>query len=334
MNRIFLGPLSPEDLPAVESASQDVPPGAWFVASGHHALRLLLRQQALRPGARVALPALICPTVVSAIRAEGLIPDFVDIEPEWQQMAFDADRFARRGFDLILLPHLYGAPHPLTREIRAFAGNQKIPLIHDAAQSFGVALDGTPLVSLDQGGLYSFGPGKATTAATGGLVYGLGEEMARRFGLDRFPSWDPWAQFFLRQRMGIKVREPWSWLAWRGWNASRIQVRAANLVMSRFAAIEQTRRLHWSRLQAELGPELLGSFAERCGYFKFVLKTACPDWHPPPEWRHIPWRRVIRHPASGELPNYHGLVDNLVELSTERSSASFAASFSGDPEAA
>ncbi|MBF0212783.1 MAG: DegT/DnrJ/EryC1/StrS aminotransferase family protein [Magnetococcales bacterium] len=330
MNRLFPGPVRPENLPAVQQAPLTPPPGGWFVASGHHAIRLLLRYNRLQPGARIAVPALICPTVISAIRAEGMIADFVDIDPELQMMAFDAEQFSRRGFDLILLPHLYGLPHPRTREIRAFARSSATPLIHDAAQSFGVTLDGVPLVTLDQGGLYSFGPGKSTTAATGGLVYGLAPEWATRFGLDRLGYWDPAARFFLRRRAGLSAGVS-GLLAGigvagrRGWHASRLQAQAGNWVIHQLPRIEAERRANWMALREWLGHELIGLPAERISCFKYVFKSGDPDWQPPPELAMIPWRRVVRHPAQGDLPNYASISESLIELSTERSLAEFQA---------
>ncbi|MBF0271864.1 MAG: DegT/DnrJ/EryC1/StrS aminotransferase family protein [Magnetococcales bacterium] len=324
MSGLFLGPLRPEDLLAVEREPVMAPDGAWFVASGHDAIRLLLRHQRLQPGARVALPALICPTVVSAICAEGLMPDFVDIEPDLCVMSFDENVFARRGFDLILLPHLYGLPHPRTREIRDFARNAGIPLIHDAAQSYGVCLDGKPLVNLDQGGVYSFGPGKATTAATGALVYGLSREAACLWGLDRLARWDPEAHFFMRQRMGLPGRSPsWGWLVRRGLRGSRIQAQAGHRVMRNFSRIEAGRRANWEVLRQWLGTELMGTRNERCSYYKFVFKTPNPEWCPPPEWAVVPWRRVVRHPTAGDLPHYGNPNETLIELSTERSLAEY-----------
>ncbi|MBF0438937.1 MAG: DegT/DnrJ/EryC1/StrS aminotransferase family protein [Magnetococcales bacterium] len=323
MNQIFPGPLHQEDLFAISDMPLAVPEGAWFVSSGHHAIRLLLRQLGLTPGSRVALPALICPSVVSAICAEGMVPDFVDIEPDLQVMAFNRDAFACRGFNLILLPHLYGMAHPQTQAIRDFAGNAGIPLIHDVAQSYGLTHDGVPMVMLDQGGLYSFGAGKASTAATGALVYGLKDAFAIQAKLHRFRLWDFVACHFLKQRMGIPCQAPWLKLHYHGFRASRIQVRAANLVMSRFVEIEQKRHDNWDNLAQYLGDDFIGAGETRCSYYKFVLKTLSPDWSPPLELAAVPWRRVVRHPAQGDLPNYRSLPENLIELSTEYSPEQF-----------
>ena len=43
----------------------------------------------------------------------------------------------------------------------------------DTAQSYGLIFKNKPLIEYGDGGIYSFGPGKASTAAGGGIVYGL-----------------------------------------------------------------------------------------------------------------------------------------------------------------
>ncbi|NGZ07664.1 MAG: DegT/DnrJ/EryC1/StrS aminotransferase family protein [Magnetococcales bacterium] len=318
MSGLFPGPLLPRDLANLASQPLEPAAGTWFTASGHWALRLLLRQCALHPGARVAIPALICPSVVSAICAEGLQPAFVDIDPELYLMDFHADTWFKAHHDAIVLPHLYGLPHPQTTAIRDFARTHQIPLIHDAAQSYGIALDGTPLTHLDQGGLISFGPGKATTAAGGAQVHGLNPATARQLHLHRLRRWDPCARALLLQRLGIPRKDPWWWPGSQSVRASRIQAQAAHLVISRFAAIEQTRRTHWHQLRHILGAELLGTPPARSSYYKFIYRAPRDHWTPPPELHHHPWRRVVFHEATGALPHYRALAGTLIEFSTER----------------
>ncbi|MBF0294841.1 MAG: DegT/DnrJ/EryC1/StrS aminotransferase family protein [Magnetococcales bacterium] len=322
-DRLFLGPLRPEDLPFITSVPVAEVPGCCFVASGHHALRLLARSLRLAPGSRVALPAMICPTVPAALRAEGLLPAFVDLTPDGYVMDFDRERFYQAGYDLIVLPHLYGLPHPRTAEIVDFARNSGIPLIHDAAQSLGLEWEGQPIIRLDQGGFYSFGAGKAGTAATGALACGIDPGLMERLGLDDWRLWDPASRDFMRRRMGLPGRDWLAWLRSDSFRASRIQVWAACRVLERLPVIEEGRRRNWRRLRDLLGHELYGDPPERISCYKFVMHARQP-LRLPPEWSAVPVRSVTRHPASPGLPVYETFPGALYEISTERSLEEYA----------
>ncbi|MBF0181249.1 MAG: DegT/DnrJ/EryC1/StrS aminotransferase family protein [Magnetococcales bacterium] len=322
-DRLFLGPLRPEDLPFITPVPVAEVPGCGFVASGHHALRLLARSLRLAPGGRVALPAMICPTVPAALRAEGLLPEFVDITLDGFVMDFHRDRFHHAGYDLIVLPHLYGMPHPRTTEIVDFARNSGIPLIHDAAQSLGLEWEGKPIIHCDQGGFYSFGAGKAGTAATGALACGIDPGLMERLHLDDWRLWDPASRDFMRRRMGLPGHDWLARLHRHSFRASRIQVWAACRVMERLAAIEEGRRRNWRRIEDLLGQELLGDPPERISFYKYVVHATQP-LRLPPEWSAVPVRAVTRHPASPGLPVYETFPGALYEISTERSPEEYA----------
>ncbi len=322
MTALFFGPLRPEDLPFIKPVAVAEVPRCCFVASGYHAIRLLVRSLRLAPGSKVALPALICPTVVSALQAEQMMPAFVDITPDSLVMDFDEDRFFNAHYDLIILPHLYGLLHPQTREIMDFAHNTSVPLIHDAAQSYGVELDGIPIIHYNQGGLISFGPGKATTAATGALVCGIDAQIRQELALGNWRRWDLFSGDFMRRRMGMKGKD--FLLRWQShsFQASSIQVWAACRVMGQFAAIEQRRRQNWQQLLDLIGHELHGVADERASYYKFILHSILP-FSLPEEFASIPVRRVVRYPVPVDLPVYQNLQGEIYEISTERSVAEY-----------
>lgn len=326
-NKPFPGPLTPDDLPDIRRQPVLPPERGRFVSSGYNAIRLLVRSLGLRPGTRAAVPALICPEVPGALAAEGLEPAWIDIDPEWFFMAFDRDVFFRHRLGLIVLPHLYGMRHPQTAEITAFARDNRIPLIHDAAQSFGLTWNGVPIIEQDQGGLVSFGAGKSTTAATGAWVFGISDAVAERYRLDRFRRWDPQSDFFLRQRMGFAVRRPWGW--WPGahsFRASRIQVRAARAVLARFDRINERRKANWDALAALLPPERYGEAPSRRAYFKYLLYSdALPVLDPALDA--VPVRRVVRHVQGTGLRHHERMSGYLLEFSCERPLAGFEPDF-------
>lgn len=315
---LFLGPLRPEDLHSIEQQPLHLPEGFHFVSSGYFALRLLLRSLKIKAHARVALPALICPTVVNAIRAEGMLPLFLDIEPPFFFMIFAPDTLAHLRPDALLLPHLYNVLHPKTGEIMAYCREEGIPLIHDAAQSFGLLWEGKPVIQQDQGGFYSFGPGKATTAATGALVWGIDADIAKSTALAKPRFWDPYAHAFMRQRMGLPSRFFWPRHPSRQIPASRVQIRAAHWVMANFATIEERRTRNTREIIDRLGPDVYEPLRGGRPSYKYVFYSPTP-WKLPQDLTGIPFRRVTPFPASGNLSFYSSWNGFLYEISTERS---------------
>ncbi len=163
---------------SVESAS-DLP---FSVNSGENGIRLLLRSYDLPEGARVALPLFVCDSLKTAVLKEGLTPVYLDLKGDgtfWSD--YHPDLLAGLSVSVVILVHLYGFIHPDTNAVMDFCKERKLPLLHDAAQSFG--LDETKL-SYSSGIVYSFGPGKSSTAAGGAVVKGItevfyGEQMAK-----------------------------------------------------------------------------------------------------------------------------------------------------------
>jgi dTDP-4-amino-4,6-dideoxygalactose transaminase len=315
---LFLGPLKPQDLPEILAQPVSATVGqAHFVASGSHGLRLLIRSLALKEGALVAIPALICPIVVEGIVAENMTPLFIDIDPESFFMRCNPEQLKKLNPDAIILPHLYGIANPDTEQFRVFSTENRVPLIHDAAQSYGLEYQGRSIVEYDRGGVVSFGQGKATTGATGALVTGLSEAMIEEEGLNRIRRWDPASRNLMRVRMGLE-HSPWmERFRSYGFRASRIQIKAAMYVMSVFAEQEKKRRENWNFLQENIGPELYGASPERSSYYKFIFHSQRP-WSPPTELASIPHRQVVKYPASEDTPVYNSWSGYLYELSTER----------------
>ena len=135
--------------------------------TGENSLRLLLRSFSLKPNSNVATPEFACDAVKRSIEKEGLKPLLFDIYPDksyWTN--YDKSDLEKGKPSVIILAHLYGFLHPETATIMEYCKANKIFLIHDLAQSFG--LDES---KLSYGSIfYSFGPGKSTTAAGGGII--------------------------------------------------------------------------------------------------------------------------------------------------------------------
>jgi hypothetical protein len=178
MNTYFPHALKPSVVELVLQASDDLNKDKFLsgypVDSGKSAIRLLIRNFSLAEGSRIALPPLICMTVVEAIVLEKMVPVFLDISPITYQLDFDPEVWEAEEFQVLILPHLYGILHPDTEPIECWCKKRRVRLIHDTAQSYNLYLpNGSKVISKGDGALYSFGPGKSLTVCGGGVVFGL-----------------------------------------------------------------------------------------------------------------------------------------------------------------
>jgi len=164
----------PSIITSLSFSSKTLPASFQIVNSGENAIRLLLRGYKLGPKSKVALPLYVCDSLKQAVSKEGLEPLYLDLKPDgtfWSD--YNVELLLKEKPGAIILVHLYGFLHPDTKSIMDFCKTNNIFLIHDAAQSYGVDESALPYSS---GLVYSFGPGKSSTAAGGALVKGLNEE--------------------------------------------------------------------------------------------------------------------------------------------------------------
>lgn len=143
-----------------------------FINSASQGIYLLLKSFDLKIGDKVGLPPLLCNSVTDAILKAGLFPYYFDINNDFI-LKFDENHFGNSGIKALILPHLYGALHPKTEEIVNWCKKKRVFLISDTAQSFGLKFFDTPAIELGDGGVYSFGFGKASSCAGGAIVYNL-----------------------------------------------------------------------------------------------------------------------------------------------------------------
>ncbi len=143
-----------------------------FVNNASQGIYLLLRSFNLEPGSKVGSSPLLCNSVTSAILKAGLSPYYFDITKDYI-LDYDEKYFNKSGISALILPHLYGSLHPDTEKIVNWCKNNKIFLLSDTAQSFGLIFNDKPAIELGDGGVYSFGFGKASSCAGGALVYNL-----------------------------------------------------------------------------------------------------------------------------------------------------------------
>ena len=154
-------------------SEEKLPDSFLTVNSGENAIRLLLRSYGLKPKAKVALPVYVCDSLKQAVLKEDFLPLYLDLKPGVFLTDYNTKLLLKEKPDVVILVHLYGFLHPDTNAVMEFCKGNNIFLIHDAAQSFGVD---EKQLRFSSGLVYSFGPGKSSTAAGGAIVKGLSDK--------------------------------------------------------------------------------------------------------------------------------------------------------------
>ena len=130
------------------------------VASGTEALLIALMALDVKPGDEIVTSPFTFAATVEVIALLGAKPVYVDIEPETCNL--DARALARAigpRTRAVMPVSLYGQPCDMD-EINAIADAHRLPVIEDAAQSFGAAYKGRRSCNLSTIGCTSFFPSK------------------------------------------------------------------------------------------------------------------------------------------------------------------------------
>jgi dTDP-4-amino-4,6-dideoxygalactose transaminase len=152
------------------------------VANGTDALVLSLDALGVGPGDEVICPSFTFYATAEAIARRGATPVFADIDPATLNLdpTDVAERVTRRT-KAILAVHLFGRPASLE------ALPDGVPVVEDAAQSFGAASDGRRVGALGVAAAFSFYPTKNLFGfGDGGLVATNEAAVADRVRLLRF----------------------------------------------------------------------------------------------------------------------------------------------------
>jgi perosamine synthetase len=158
----------------LERALERLHPGRRAIAVPMARVGLYLTlKHLIRPGQKVILSPYTIADVVNMVLCAGGIPVFADIE-RGGSCNIDADHVielldAERDVGAVLVTHFYGLVCNI-EPILAACRSRGIPLVEDAAQSFGARLTGVPAGSFGRAGVFSFGLLKNVTGFFGGAV--------------------------------------------------------------------------------------------------------------------------------------------------------------------
>ena len=162
----WLNPARPEEYLA---DFVDLGGAHYWVDSGRTGLTLLLRSLQM-PGERVMLQGYSCVVVPNAVRAAGMRPVVVDVEPNGFNLDLDVvEAQAQAGVRVLIVQHTYGIPVDMDRLMR-IVKEYNLILIEDMAHALGNRWRGRLLGTFGYGAVYSFGRDKVVSSGTGGLV--------------------------------------------------------------------------------------------------------------------------------------------------------------------
>jgi CDP-6-deoxy-D-xylo-4-hexulose-3-dehydrase len=149
--------------------------------SGSSALYLAVELLALEPGDEVITPALTFSTDIAPLVRGGIVPVFVDVEPDTYNVDVAAiEPMIGARTKAILVPNLIGNVPDWDR-IRAIADGHGLRVVEDSCDALGSTLRGTPTGTRSDISVTSFALSHIITAAgTGGMVCVDDPELADR----------------------------------------------------------------------------------------------------------------------------------------------------------
>ena len=139
--------------------------------SGSSALYLAIEVLDLEPGDEIITSAVTFSTDIAPMLRAGLVPAFVDVEPDTFQIDVDAiEEMIGPRTRAILAPNLIGNAPDWDR-IRAIADAHDLRVVEDSCDALGLTLRGTPTGTRADISLTSFALSHIITAAgTGGMI--------------------------------------------------------------------------------------------------------------------------------------------------------------------
>lgn len=174
--------MGPEVSELEERLAEDV--GVFFAmtcSSGTTALQMALMALGIGPGDEVILPAFTFAAPLEAVLLLGARPMLADIDPI--TYCIDVNSVAQRmtvRTKAIIAVSLYGQPADF-ESLNRLASLRDIPIIEDAAQSYGATLNGRRSGSLSTIGCTSFFPTKPLGGAgDGGAIFTDDANLAAR----------------------------------------------------------------------------------------------------------------------------------------------------------
>ena len=172
-------------------------PHAIAVSSGTAGLHLCVRALGIGEGDEVLVPSFTFIAAANAIRFEGALPVFVDIDAATLNLdpaCIEAAITPRTR--AIMVVHTFGQPADMLT-ILDIANRHKLFVIEDACEAIGAEMHGQKAGSFGDAAVFAFYPNKQITTGEGGMIVTrdavLAREMRALRNQGRYPS-DAWHQ--------------------------------------------------------------------------------------------------------------------------------------------
>ncbi len=167
------------------------------VSSGTAGLHLCIRACGIGPGDEVIVPSFTFIAAANAIRYEGAVPVFVDIDGSSlnldPNLIEEAITPCTRA---IIVVHTFGTPADMDA-ILAIARRHQLRVIEDACEALGASYRNARVGSFGDAAVFAFYPNKQITTGEGGLIVtddpALAREMRAMRNQGRYES-DAWHQ--------------------------------------------------------------------------------------------------------------------------------------------
>lgn len=172
-----------EEVSALEAAAASYTQSrfALGMSSGTDALLVALMALGIGPGDEVLCPAFTFFGTAGCVARLGAVPVWVDARPDTYNLDLaDAEAKITPRTKAIIAVHLFGQSCDMEC-LLALAGQHRLQVIEDAAQSLGARYHGQPVGSFGAFGIYSFYPTKNLGAlGDAGLLVTQDEALAER----------------------------------------------------------------------------------------------------------------------------------------------------------
>jgi len=154
-------------------------------SNGTAAIQMTYLALDLHPGDEVIIPGFGYLAAANVAVAMGLIPKFVDVDPNtWCIDTKLVEAQINEKTAALVALHTYGGMCSMS-ELLAATGHRGVPVIEDAAEAFGTTLDGHAAGSMGLVGTFSFQATKTITCGEGGLAVTNNPEIAHKMRLHR-----------------------------------------------------------------------------------------------------------------------------------------------------
>lgn len=140
------------------------------VSSGTAALETAVHALGLPEGSEVIMPTFSMISCLAAVLRNGLVPIFVDANPNTWCMEVDQLAAAVTGnTSAIMVVHIYGQPVEMD-PVLAIANKHRLKIVEDAAEAHGARYRGRICGSFGDASVFSFYSNKIVTTGEGGMV--------------------------------------------------------------------------------------------------------------------------------------------------------------------